>query len=176
LRPLAEARHRVRVAELETQRQPVPRNDDGELDTALAFLGFARSSVLKKAEGLDDESLRRRLVRSRTTLLGLVRHLTTGERYWFGHTLAGVAMSEPDFEMEVGDLSTVEVLEDYRASIRESDEHLLAIGDMDALTAEPVDGRHKTMRWVVAHMTSETARHAGHADILREQLDGVTGR
>jgi hypothetical protein len=85
----------------ETQRKPVPRNDDGELDTALAFLDFARESVLKKAEGLTDEQLRRVLVDSGTNL---------------------------------------------------------------------------SLRWVLAHMTSETARHAGHADILREQLDGTTGR
>jgi Protein of unknown function (DUF664) len=176
LRSSVGSRHALGVAELETQRQPVPRNDDSELDTALAFLGFARASVLKKAEGLDDELLRRRLVRSETTLIGLVRHLTGGERYWFAHTLAGVEMPDQDFEMDIGDLSTAAVLDDYRASIRESDGHLLALGDMDALTAEPVDGLRKTMRWVVAHMTSETARHAGHADILREQLDGVTGR
>lgn len=164
------------MAELETQRQPVPRNDDGELDTALAFLTFARESVLKKTDGLDDQQLRRRLVVSGTTLLGLVRHLTDGERYWFAHTLAGVELDEPDFEMEVDDLPTGQVLDDYRAAIRDSDEHIRASGDMDALTAVPIDDAPKSMRWVVAHMTSETARHAGHADILREQLDGVTGR
>jgi uncharacterized damage-inducible protein DinB len=164
------------MTELETQRQPVPRNDDGELDTALAFLTFARESVLKKCEGLDDEQLRRRLVRSDTTVLGLVRHLTDGERYWFAHTLAGVEIDEPDWEMDVADLATAQVLDGYRAAFRESDEHVRRIGDMRALTALPVDDARRSMRWVLAHMTSETARHAGHADILREQLDGVTGR
>ena len=64
----------------EEQREPVPRNDSGELDTALAFLSFARHCVLKKADGLSDEQLRRVLVDSGTSILGLVQHLTTGDR------------------------------------------------------------------------------------------------
>ena len=68
---------------LETQRERVPRNDGGELDTALAFLSFQRACVFKKIEGLDEEQLRRRLVVSDTTLLGLVKHFADGERWWF---------------------------------------------------------------------------------------------
>jgi len=64
----------------ETQRQPVPRDDNGELDTATAFLTFARNCVLKKTDGLTEEHLRRVLVGSGTTLLGLVHHLTFAER------------------------------------------------------------------------------------------------
>ncbi len=74
----------------ETQRRPVPRNDSGELDTALAFLNFNRECVLKKTDGLDDEQLRRVLVGTGTNLLGLVRHLAAAERYWFGLHLTGV--------------------------------------------------------------------------------------
>jgi hypothetical protein len=73
----------------QTQRQPVPRNDSGELDTALAFLTFNRECVLKKTEGLDEEQLRRVLVRTRINLLGLIQHLAFAERYWFGQHLAG---------------------------------------------------------------------------------------
>ena len=75
----------------ETQREPVPRVDTCELDTALAFLSFARHCVLKKADGLSDEQLRRVLVDSGTSILGLVQHLAEAERYWFGHHLAGAA-------------------------------------------------------------------------------------
>jgi len=75
----------------ETQREFVPRVDTGELDTALAFLSFARHCVLKKAGGLSDEQLRAVLVESGTSLLGLVQHLAETERYWFGHHLAGAA-------------------------------------------------------------------------------------
>ena len=75
----------------ETQREPVPRVDSGELDVALAFLSFARHCVLKKAGGLSDEQLRRVLTGSGTSVLGLVQHLAEAERYWFGHHLVGAA-------------------------------------------------------------------------------------
>ena len=87
---------------LETQREPVPSTDASELETALAFLTFARGCVLKKLDGLGDEQLRRRFVVSETNLLGLVSHLTDGERYWFGFTLAGdQAFADVDFSMLV---------------------------------------------------------------------------
>src|ERR1700754_3262951 len=73
----------------ETQRQQVPENDAGELDTALAFLAFARQCVVKKTDDLSDEQLRRVLVPSGTSLLGLVQHLAVSERFWFGHYLGG---------------------------------------------------------------------------------------
>jgi uncharacterized damage-inducible protein DinB len=162
----------------ETQRRPVPRNDGGELDTALAFLTFARESVLIKTEGLSDEQLRRVLVDTGTNLLGLVQHLTMAERHWFGYHLAG---AEPDQEWDFGmsvpvSRGTGEVLDEYRAAIGRSDEFIRDLGDPTALTVHPVAGTRATLRWVLAHMTSETVRHAGHADILREQLDGTTGR
>src|SRR5436190_23515907 len=87
---------------LETQRERVPLNDGGEFDTAQAFLSVARSCVLKKVDGLDEEQLRRRLVVSDTTLLGLVAHLTDAEQYWFAYTLAGdQRYADVDFDMEV---------------------------------------------------------------------------
>src|SRR4051812_20748102 len=111
---------------LETQREAVPRNDDGELDTALAFLSFARACVLKKLEGLDEEQLCCRLVVSDTTLLGLVQHMADGERYWFGHVVTGdPAYADVDFSMVVPpDRTPDEVIADYRAAIEESDAHI----------------------------------------------------
>jgi uncharacterized damage-inducible protein DinB len=166
----------------ETQRSPVPRNDGGELDTALAFLSFARESVLKKTEGLDDEQLRRVLVDSGTSILGLVWHVTVSEKWWFGYHLIGRYDDDPDeltwdFEMAVpAGRTSAEIIQGYPDAIAESDEILSDFNDPEALTARPVDGARKSLRWVLAHLTSETARHAGHADILREQIDGVTGR
>lgn len=163
---------------LESQRERVPLDDDGELDTALAFLTFARSCVLKKVGGLDESQLRQRLVVSDTTLLGLVRHLTDAERYWFGFTVGGdKRWADVDFSMVVPPSRPAEeVFAEYRAAIVESDAHIRAAGDPDARTAEPVGDEHRTLRWVLAHMTGETVRHAGHADILRELTDGATGR
>ncbi|MET8152647.1 DinB family protein [Actinoplanes sp. NPDC049668] len=163
---------------IESQRERVPLNDGGEMDTGLAFLAFARSCVLKKVSGLDEEQLRRRLVVSDTTLLGLVQHLADGERYWFGYTLAGdPRYAEVAFDMVVGpERSAEEVVADYRAAIAESDAHIRAAAGPEARTANPVNDEPRTLRWVLAHMTGETVRHAGHADILRELIDGVTGR
>ena len=162
----------------ETQRERVPRDDGSELETALAFLRFARHCVLKKTDGLDEEQLRRALVPSGTSLLGLVQHLTDGERYWFGHHVSGDAgAADVDFSMHVPPERSAEaVLEAYRDAATASDAILTAVADLDTAVSEPIDGDHLTVRWVVAHMTSETARHAGHADVLREVLDGVTGR
>jgi uncharacterized damage-inducible protein DinB len=162
----------------ETQRRPVPRVDSGELDTALAFLNFNRESVLKKTEGLDDEQLRRVLVDTGTNLLGLVQHLAQAERNWFGYYLTGAeCVRGHGSGMRVPrERSTEELLDDYRAAIAETDAAIRAIGDPEARLARLVAGKRMTMRWLIAHMTSETARHAGHADILREQIDGTTGR
>lgn len=162
----------------QTQRRPVPLNDSGELDTALAFLNFNRESVLKKTDGLDEEQLRRVLVRSGTNLLGLITHLAGAERYWFGLQLTGVKHPKGHkLGMKVPKESSAEaVISDYRAAIAESNAAIIAAGDPEAQLAKLVSGQRLTLRWLLAHMTSETARHAGHADILREQIDGTTGR
>ncbi|WP_282205352.1 DinB family protein [Kitasatospora fiedleri] len=162
----------------ETQRRPVPRADGGELDTALAFLAFARECVLKKTEDLTEEQLRRVLVPTGTNLLGLVRHLTDGERYWFGHHVAGLAeYGDVDFAMAVpDDVPADRILAAYRQACADSDAIVRAVADPARPTATAVDGEPRSLRWVLAHMTGETTRHAGHADILREQIDGTTGR
>jgi hypothetical protein len=161
----------------ETQRQSVPRNDGGEIDTALAFLTFVRRCVLKKTDGLSEEQLRQVMVDSGTSLLGLVQHLSDGERYWFGYHVAGRGSDDFEFSMVVPvGRPAAEVLQDYRDAIAESDEILAHVTDFDRPAAIPTDDQLHTVRWVVAHMTGETARHAGHADILRELIDGTTGR
>jgi uncharacterized damage-inducible protein DinB len=161
----------------ETQREAVPRNDDGERDTSLAFLSFARHCVIKKATGLSDEQLRRAVVESGTSLLGLVQHLTDAERYWIGYHLAGQGADDFDFSMTVAATTPVEVVLDaYRDAIADSDAILAGIRDLDHPMAIPTEEQRHTARWVVAHLTGETARHAGHADILRELIDGATGR
>jgi hypothetical protein len=79
--------------------------------------------------------------------------------------------------MRVPRATTAEaVISDYRAAIAESNTAVIAAGDPQAPLARRVRSQRLTLRWLLAHMTSETARHAGHADILREQIDGVTGR
>jgi uncharacterized damage-inducible protein DinB len=161
----------------ETQRQPVPRNDGGEQDTALGFLAFARGCVIKKTEGLSDEQVRRVMVESGTSLLGLVQHLTDAERLWFGYHVGGRGVDDYDFSMDVpATRSVADVMQGYRDAIAASDEILAGVSDFDQVMAIPIEEKRHTVRWVVAHMTGETTRHAGHADILRELIDGTTGR
>ncbi|MBM0275508.1 DUF664 domain-containing protein [Micromonospora sp. STR1s_6] len=74
------------------------------------------------------------------------------------------------------DRSQDQVIADYRNAIADSDAHIIAAAGLDVLTAQPVGDAPRTLRWVLAHVTSETVRHAGHADILRELVDGATGR
>jgi hypothetical protein len=164
--------------DFETQREPVPRVDTGELDTALAFLDFVRSCVLKKAAGLTDEQLRRVIVPSGTSILGLIQHLTVGERFWFGYHFTGIGIdAEFEFDMAVPvERSAAEVIEDYRAAIERSNELVRQLGDPEARTVVSIDGEYLSLRWVIAHATGEVTRHAGHADILRELIDGSTGR
>jgi hypothetical protein len=134
--------------------------------------------VPKKAGGLSDEQLRRVLTGSGTSILGLIQHLAETERYWFGHHLTGAAW-DPGHQHGMtfpAGRGPADVLADYRAAIDDSDRAIRAAGDPDARFAVPVYGNRHTLRWVMAHMTSKTARHAGHADILREQPDGTTGR
>jgi hypothetical protein len=102
--------------------------------TALAFLSFARHCVLKKADGLSDEQLRRVLTGSGTSVLGLVQHLAEAERYWFGHHLAGAAW-DPGREhgMTVpASRAAADVLRDYRAAIQDSDRAIRVAGDPEA--------------------------------------------
>ena len=135
----------------ETQREPVPRVDSGELETALAFLSFARHCVLKKADGLSDEQLRRALVDSGTSILGLVQHLAEAERYWFGHHLLGSAWdADREYGMAVpADRAGADVLRDYLLASEDSDGAIRAVGDPDARFAVPVDGNRHTLRWVM---------------------------
>src|SRR5207247_10310710 len=106
---------------------------------------------------------RRARAGSGASVLGLVRHRAEAERSWFGHHLAGAAW-DPGREhgMTVpASRAAADVLRDYRAAVQDSDRAIRAAGHPDARFAVPVDGNRHTLRWVMAHMTSETARHAG---------------
>jgi uncharacterized damage-inducible protein DinB len=149
----------------------------GERQTLSDFLDYLREAIVRKTEGLDDESLRRSTVPSGTSLLGLVKHLTFVERSWFGWTYAGERDELPKDALEPGD-TAASVLAGYRDAIERSRAIVARGDDLDRRCArqgvapeEPV-----SLRWVLVHLIEETGRHAGHADIIREQLDGSTGR
>ncbi|WP_017624999.1 DinB family protein [Nocardiopsis chromatogenes] len=156
--------------------------EGGEREVLESFLDAFRAAVEDKAAGLSEEDARRRLVPSRTTLAGLLRHLALVERNWFGSVLQGrpahelgLDLSDPDstWELRPGD-TVASLVEDYRRACASSREAAARFALEDAVP-HPELGR-VTLRWIYVHMIEETARHAGHADILREQTDGATGR
>jgi uncharacterized damage-inducible protein DinB len=160
---------------------PVRARTGDERAVLESFLDFHRGTVLRKLRGLADADARRRLVPSLTTLAGLVKHLTRVERNWFPCLLAPepgdvyLASSEDaeaSFVLDDGD--TVESLATaYERACARSRE-VAARFDLDHVVPHPQLGE-VSLRWILTHMIEETARHAGHADILRELTDGSTG-
>jgi hypothetical protein len=155
-------------------------SDADERETLIAFLDKYRETVLVKLDGLDRDQLSSRLLDSRTTLLGLVKHLILVEEWWFVTVMSGGPEPEedpddPDAEWLIVDGDTPgQIVADYRAAYAHSDEIARAQASLDAR----VPGPHrpdKSVRWILVHMLEETARHAGHADILRELIDGRVG-
>ena len=152
----------------------------GEKDSLHASLNRHRDVVLWKLEGLDDASLRRAVVPSGTTLLGLVKHLAAVEYSWFCETFERemeplpVDPDDPDADLRAEpDETTADIVEFYRRARAAADAVILELDVNDVGTAwfgDPV-----SLRWVLIHMIEETARHAGHLDILRELIDGSTG-
>jgi hypothetical protein len=144
-----------------------------ELGQLCSTLDAQRAGFLKKLSGLSDTDARRSTVPSGTNLAGLLQHLTFVESKWFEGIVAGGSASRGDRSMQVDPTRSVRALRaDYRAACAASDAIIAGIGDADA----PVGGRPRNLRWAVLAVIEETARHAGHADIIREQLDGTTGR
>jgi uncharacterized damage-inducible protein DinB len=164
------------------QRVP-PRGEEKE--SLHVSLDRHRDAIMWKLDGLDDEALRRAMTPSGTNLLGLVKHLAAVEYGWFcepfGRPTEEFArlLSEqfdvnPEVDMRVAeDETTADILAFYERARAAADEAISEL-DIDAVgTAwfgDPV-----SMRWVLIHMVEETARHAGHVDILRELIDGMTG-
>jgi hypothetical protein len=151
------------------------RTTRGERDTLLGLLRFQRQSLARKVEGVSEDDARRRFVASDTTLLWLVKHVTMAEVRWFAIRFAGQDVVEPAEAVGPGDTVTGAVAA-YRAACTRSDAIVAAAPTLDEPCVVIDEGPNANLRWVLGHMLEETARHAGHADILRELLDGSTGR
>lgn len=160
-----------------TKRVPFTADEKKSLHVAL---DRHRDVVLWKIEGLTDDQLRRPMTPSATSLLGLVKHLAAVEYAWFCETFGRETEPLPfddqdpnaDLRVEPGE-TTAEIIAFYGRAREAADS---VINDLDiehlgtAWFGDPV-----TLRWVLIHMVEETARHAGHMDILRELIDGATG-
>jgi hypothetical protein len=149
--------------------QKPTRTDGDERATLQALLQYCRESFVRKLDGIGDADARRRLLPSATTLLWLTQHLAHAEQLWIAERFAGeaIALTGPD------DLPAA--IEEYRATWTRTDT-IVAAAPLDAMCSNVDVEPNVNLRWVVVHLIEETARHAGHADILRELLDGATGR
>jgi uncharacterized damage-inducible protein DinB len=172
--------------------RPRPPQQSGEADTLLGFLESQRATLDWKCRGLSEEQLRVALQPSAITLGGLLKHLAYVEDYWFAEVVASEPTPEPwasaptDLDPDWEWTSSVEDSADaLRALWLERAERsrrvvrdLLTSGAQQALddSHSAWEGRGRvSLRWVLVHMIEEYARHNGHADLIRESIDGQTG-
>jgi hypothetical protein len=157
----------------------------GERQALDAWLDYHRDTLLLKCAGLTAEQLAQRAVPpSRLSLLGLVRHLTDVERWWFRMHAAGEDVShiyftvdnmDADFE-DLDSRDAPAVLAAYREEVERA---RAAVAGKSLDDVVPSRGHHperaRDIRWIYVHMIEEYARHNGHADLIRERIDGQTG-
>ncbi|GAA1695537.1 DinB family protein [Streptomyces yatensis] len=151
-----------------------PATGPDEKATLRGFLDYLRDSVADKVAGVPEPQVRTGGVPSGTSLLGLLKHLAFVERFSFLGEDAGdwPATMRPSAEDTVDG-----VLADYRETVERANRVIDACPDLTLPAPRaPRRGSAPSMRWVLVHMIEETGRHAGHADILRERIDGSTGR
>lgn len=166
------------------ERLPVPGTGDEKVMLS-AFLDRYRDNILFKLDDISTEQASRRIVPSATTLLGVVKHLAYVERGWFQHRFAGRREAypwpeddpDPDIDFRIGPDDTVETVRGLYEQECAISREIVAGASLDDVAASSPPGRGPfNLRWIVVHMIEETARHAGHADILRELTDGAIGQ
>jgi uncharacterized damage-inducible protein DinB len=157
-----------------TDQKP-PRLEGSERETLHALLQYQRDSIVRKVEGVDEDDARRSPVNSGTSLLWLIKHLARAETLWICRRFAGGAVDLPDDIVDADDRVAAAVAT-YRATWAAVDAIVAAAPSLDLSCREVGNQAPVNLRWVLMHLLEETARHAGHADILRELVDGETGR
>jgi uncharacterized damage-inducible protein DinB len=164
---------------------PDPAGSEAEL--LAQYLDYQRATVLTKTESLDTQQLAYQHAPSSLTLAGLLYHLADVEESWMEVRFLGLAEREPfagadldadpDWAFHAAvKLDPEEVRQRYRDACDRSRKVVAAAADLDQQSVATFpDGRHFSLRWVLLHLIEETARHAGHADLLREAIDGSVG-
>jgi hypothetical protein len=155
-----------------------------ERDALAGFLDKQRDALVRKVQGVSDADARRVPTASSLSLLGLLKHSTVWEERWFQGVVAGRSLADGWPELEsaaadadflVGDEDTVDGWVVRYREATETSRGIAAAMDLDAACARP-DIIDCNLRMVLLHLIEETARHAGHADIIRETLDGSRGQ
>jgi uncharacterized damage-inducible protein DinB len=178
------------MTDIDDHGRPEPPLTADETATLLGFLDYQRATFHWKCAGLSAEALRATVAPSTMTLGGMMKHLALVEDYWFSQWLRGHESgspwvsanwdADPDWDWHSATENTPEDLrllwsqsvEKSRAMVSEA----LEQGDLGQLAHRKwPDGRSPNMRWIVTHMIEEYARHNGHADLLRESIDGESG-
>ena len=164
-----------------------PPETGPELDQLTSYLDLQRATMLWKTEGLTREQLAQPHPPSTLTLGGLLNHLALVEDSWFRVRFAGLPDDElwaaidwdadPDYEFRTAaELEPEKLRRRYEDACARSREVVAAARDLDQLSVQPRrNGARFQLRWVLLHLIEETARHAGHADLIREAIDGSTG-
>jgi hypothetical protein len=164
-----------------TRPEPPPTGDERPMLTV--WLDYQRATLLWKCEGLDGAALARPGVPpSSLTLLGLVRHMALVEWWWFDHIFTGSSSPEPfstvdDRDADFNDIDPGRAMADIELFQRQCEVSRALAAAAESLDASSVSTEKPTvsLRWITIHMIEEYARHNGHADLLREQIDGVVG-
>jgi uncharacterized damage-inducible protein DinB len=168
-------------------RQDPDATTTSERDSLSQYLDYQRETILLKTEGLTKEQLGQKIPTSGLTLAGILYHLALVEEDWFevkflGHEdredWAGVDWkADPDYEFRTALEKEPDWLRRrYRDACDRARQVAAGAGSLDDVSVSTrVGGKPFTLRWVTLHLIEETARHAGHADLLREAIDGVAG-
>lgn len=178
------------MTRIDEHGRPEPPLAAGEADTLLGFLDFQRATLAWKCSGLDAAGLQATVGPSSMTLGGMLKHLAYVEDWWCSRWLLGRDPIPPwdtvdwkadeDWDWHSAAADSPEELRGLweeavvrsRACIAEAIEH----GGLDRLSARSwPDGQTHSLRWILVHLIEEYARHNGHADLLRESVDGLTG-
>jgi hypothetical protein len=163
-----------------TRTEPSFGADEKEM--LCGWMDFHRATMIMKLDGLSEEDVRKPLVTSGTNLLGMVNHLAFAEDYWFTEIFAGgtndLARVLPGDAIPI-DIPMRDIVAGYESACIRS-RAVVANANLDDFARGTVLNRRGpasnfTLRWVLTHMIEETARHNGHADIIREQIDGAVG-
>jgi ribosomal protein S18 acetylase RimI-like enzyme/uncharacterized damage-inducible protein DinB len=158
-----------------SERRP-PKVTAGERETLIAFISYLRECLVAKVDGLSEVDARRPMVGTGTSLLGLAKHVASAEHAWIAYSFGGGPADDiPDENLIAADtIASVSAL--ARAVGEQTSEIVSACDDLGRLAAVAYGSQRRTLRWILVHLVEEIGRHAGHADILREQIDGTVGR
>jgi hypothetical protein len=153
-----------------------------EKEVLAGYMDHYRRTMVEICSGLSDEELRRRIVPSGNSLLGLVKHLALVERWWFQEHVANDPSAhfdwdpkDPNADLRIEPHETTQQILDMYEESCEVSRRIIDAASLDDPVERPERRHDYNVRWVLVNMIVETARHCGHADIMREMIDGETG-